>query len=186
MTEASRTTRSARRPAETPPGPARPVAEGPARDRPAPQRAVPLRTLSAAAFALAVLAGVAEAVLSVGVIVGDQGTAGIDPGLAAQLVLRGAIFAGALTCAWLLAQGRRWAWWALLLGLGLLGTASMALPLASDLMGGASLYSALGGDVSAAFPVVRVLHLGLVAAGVVTMLHPDVRTTLSERGRRAR
>lgn len=171
MTEAGRTTDAARRPAATPPGPTRSV----------PRRAVPLRTLSAAAFALAVLAGVAEAVISVGVVTGEQG-AGLDAGLTAQLALRGAIFAGALTCAWLLARGRRWAWWALLLGLGLLGTASMALPMAADLVGGASLFSALGGDGSAAFPVVRVLHLGLVVAGVATMLHPDVRTTLSGRG----
>lgn len=96
-------------------------------------------------------------------------------------MLRGAIFAVALACAWFLAQGRRWAWWALLIGLGLLGTASMVLPMASDLANGADLYTALGGDVSAAFPAVRVLHLGFVLAGVVAMLHPEVRTTLSKR-----
>lgn len=141
-------------------------------------RAATRRTLSAAAFALAVLAGIAEGVLSVATIGAQQG---IDAGLVAQMVLRGAIFAAALACAWLLARGRRWAWWALLIGLGVLGTASMLLPMAAELAGGLSLYSALGGDTSAAFPVVRVLHIGFVLAGVITMLRPEVRASLSPR-----
>ena len=156
----------------------RPAGPRPGTARPVRTRGAALRKLSAAAFALAVLAGIAEGVLSVATIAAQQG---VDSGLVAQPVLRGAIFAAALMCAWLLARGRRWAWWALLIGLGVLGTASMLVPMAADLAGGESLYSTLGGDTSAALPAVRVLHIGFVLAGVAAMLPREVRTTLSPR-----
>ena len=140
-------------------------------------RAAHRRKLAAASFALAVLAGIAEGVLSVAAV----GAQGIDGGLVAQMIVRGTIFAAALTCAWFLAQGRRWAWWALLVGLGMLGMASMVVPMAAELAGGAGLAGALGGDVSAALPAVRVLHIAFVLVGVVAMLRPDVRASLSAR-----
>ncbi|WP_275003458.1 hypothetical protein [Promicromonospora iranensis] len=134
-----------------------------------------LRTLSATAFALAVLAGIAEGVVSVAAIQTEQG---IDAALGAQMAFRGVIFAAALACAWFLARGHRWAWWALLAGLGVLGLASMVLPMAADLAAGGSWYYTLGGDTSAAMPAIRVLHIAFVVAGVVTMLQPRVRLSL--------
>lgn len=134
-----------------------------------------LRTLSASAFALAVLAGIAEGVVSVAAIQAQQG---IDGDLVAQMLLRGLVFAAALVCAWFLARGRRWAWWALLAGLGVLGLASMVLPMAADLAGGATWYDTLGGDTSAVMPAIRVLHIAFVVAGVVAMLQPRVRLSL--------
>jgi hypothetical protein len=142
-----------------------------------------LRTLSAVAFALAVLAGIAEGVVSVAAVHAQQG---IDGGLVAQMALRGVIFAAALGCAWFLARGRRWAWWALLLGLGVLGLASMVVPMGADLAGGASWHLTLGGDTSTAMPAIRVLHIAFVLAGVVTMLRPEVRTSLDGASRSAR
>lgn len=142
-----------------------------------------LRTLSAITFALAVLAGIAEGVVSVAAVHAQQG---IDGGLVAQMALRGVVFAAALGCAWFLARGRRWAWWALLLGLGVLGLASMVVPMGADLAGGASWYLTLGGDMSAAMPAIRVLHIAFVLAGVVTMLRPEVRTSLAGASRSAR
>lgn len=139
-----------------------------------------LRTLSAAAFALAVLAGIAEGAVSVAAIHAQEG---IDGGLVIQMAFRGLIFAAALACAWYLAAGRCWAWWALLAGLGVLGLASMVVPMAADLAGGASWYYTLGGDVSPAMPAIRVLHIGFVVAGVVTMLQPRVRLSLDGAGR---
>ncbi|MDR7385764.1 hypothetical protein [Promicromonospora iranensis] len=134
-----------------------------------------LRTLSATAFALAVLAGIAEGAVSVAAIQAQQG---IDGALGAQMAFRGVIFAAALACAWFLARGRRWAWWALLAGLGVLGLASMVLPMAADLAAGGSWYDTLGGDTSAVMPAIRVLHIAFVVAGVVTMLQPRVRLSL--------
>jgi hypothetical protein len=134
-----------------------------------------LRTLSASAFALAVLAGIAEGVVSVATIATQQG---IDGGLVAQMSFRGLIFTAALVCAWFLARGHRWAWWALLGGLGVLGLASMVLPMAADLAAGAGWYDTLGGDTSPVMPAIRVLHIAFVVAGVVAMLQPRVRLSL--------
>ncbi|MFJ3404502.1 hypothetical protein [Promicromonospora sp. NPDC090134] len=134
-----------------------------------------LRTSAAGAFALAVAAGIAEAVVAVTSIVTQQGA---DGALLAQVGLRGLIFAAALTCAWYLARGRRWAWWALLLGLGVVGLASMLLPMAALLADGASWSTAFEGDVSPLFPVIRALHILFVLAGVTLALHPAVRASL--------
>ena len=140
--------------------------------------AQPLRTIAAGAFALAVLAGIAEAVVSVATIVAQDDA---DAALLTQVAVRGLIFAVALTCAWFLARGRRWAWWALLLGLGVVGLASMVLPMAAALADGASWSTAFEGDVSPVFPVVRALHILSVLVGVAVMLRPEVRASL--RGR---
>ena len=134
-----------------------------------------LRTSAAGAFALAVAAGIAEAVVAVTSIVAQQGA---DGALLAQVGLRGLIFAAALTCAWYLARGRRWAWWTLLLGLGVVGLASMLLPMAALLADGASWSTAFEGDVSPLFPVIRALHILFVLAGVTLALHPAVRASL--------
>lgn len=139
-----------------------------------------LRTSAAGAFALAVAAGIAEAVVAVTSIVAQQGA---DAALLAQVGLRGLIFAAALTCAWHLARGRRWAWWALLLGLGVVGLASMLLPMAAMLADGASWSTAFEGDVSPLFPVIRALHILFVLAGVTLALHPAVRASLGAGGR---
>lgn len=139
-----------------------------------------LRTAAAGAFALAVLAGIAEAVVAVTSLLAQPGA---DDGLVPQVALRGLVFAVALTCAWHLARGRRWAWWALLLGLGVVGLASMLLPMAAALADGASWSTAFEGDVSPLFPVVRALHVLFVLAGVTLMLHPAVRASLSSGGR---
>lgn len=138
-----------------------------------------LRTSAAGAFALAVAAGIAEAVVAVTSIVAQQGA---DGALLAQVGLRGLIFAAALTCAWYLARGRRWAWWTLLLGLGVVGLASMLLPMAALLADGASWSTAFEGDVSPLFPVIRALHILFVLAGVTLALHPAVRASLGARG----
>ncbi|MFD6446537.1 hypothetical protein ACFWEJ_15645 [Promicromonospora sp. NPDC060204] len=139
-----------------------------------------LRTSAAGAFALAVAAGIAEAVVAVTSIVAQQGA---DGALLTQVGVRGLIFAAALTCAWYLARGRRWAWWALLLGLGVVGLASMLLPMAAMLADGASWSTAFEGDVSPLFPVIRALHILFVLAGVTLALHPAVRASLSTGGR---
>lgn len=138
--------------------------------------AQPLRTIAAGAFALAVLAGVAETVIALTSIAAEQG---LDGAVAAQAVVRGLIFAAALTCARFLAQGRRWAWWALLLGLGVVGLASMLLPMAAALADGASWSVVFEGDVSPFFPAIRGLHILSVLVGVATMLHPEVRASLA-------
>lgn len=141
----------------------------------APSTSRPLRTAAAVAFALAVLAGIAETVVAVGSIVAQEG---LDGAVVAQAGVRGLIFAAALACAWFLARGRRWAWWALLLGLGVVGLASMVLPMAAALSDGAPWSTAFEGDVSPVFPVVRALHILLVLAGVGLMLLPSVRGSL--------
>ncbi|MFD6140400.1 hypothetical protein [Promicromonospora sp. NPDC060271] len=83
-------------------------------------------------------------------------------------------------------EGRRWAWWALLAGLGVLGLASMVVPMAADLAAGSSWYHTLGGDVSPVLPAIRVVHIAFVVAGVVTMLQPRVRLSLDGAGRPGR
>lgn len=140
--------------------------------------AQPLRTFAAGAFALAVLAGVAEAAVAVTSIVTQHG---FDDAVLTQVLIRGLIFAAALTCAWFLAQGRRWAWWALLLGLGVVGLASMVVPMAAALAGGASWWTAFEADVSPFFPVIRALHVLFVLAGVAVMLRPEVRASLGRK-----
>lgn len=138
------------------------------------------RTAAAGAFALAVLAGIAETVVAVSSVVAQQGA---DGALLAQVGVRGLIFAAALTCAWYLARGRRWAWWALLLGLGVVGLGSMLLPMAALLADGASWSTVFEGDVSPVFPVIRALHILFVLAGVALALHPVVRASLGAGGR---
>lgn len=145
-----------------------------------PQTAQPLRTVAAGAFALAVLAGIAETAVAVTSIVTQQG---FDDAVLTQVMVRGLIFAAALVCTWYLAQGRRWAWWALLLGLGVVGLASMVVPMAAALADGASWSTAFEGDVSPAFPVIRALHILFVLAGVAVMLRPEVRASLGGRKR---
>lgn len=137
----------------------------------------PLRRAAAGAFALAVLAGIVEAVLAVTAIVARDG---FGDALLTQLALRGLVFAAALASAWYLARGRRWAWWVLLLGLGVVGLASMLVPMATALADGASWATVLDADTSPLFPVVRVLHVLLVLAGVTLMLHPAVRASLAD------
>ncbi|GAA4709964.1 hypothetical protein APR04_001002 [Promicromonospora umidemergens] len=154
----------------------RPAGSRPGATHPVRTRWATLRTLSAAAFALAVLAGVAETVVAVSSIVAQDGT---DGAVVAQALVRGLIFAAALVCAWFLARGRRWAWWALLLGLGMVGLASMVVPMATALADGASWSTAFEGDVSPAFPVIRALHILFVLVGVGVMLRPEVRASLS-------
>jgi hypothetical protein len=144
----------------------------------APPTRHPYRTAAAGAFALAVLAGIAETVVAITSIVAQEG---LDDAVVAQAGVRGLIFAAALACAWFLARGRRWAWWALLLGLGVVGLASMVLPMAAALADGASWSTAFEGDVSPVFPVIRGLHILFVLAGVGIMLRPDVRASLSRR-----
>ncbi|WP_129789829.1 hypothetical protein [Promicromonospora panici] len=140
-----------------------------------PPTAPPLRMIAAGAFALAVLAGIAETVVAVTSRVAQQG---FDDAVLTQVMVRGLIFAVALVCAWHLARGRRWAWWALLLGLGVVGLASMVVPMAAALADGASWSTAFEGDVSPAFPVIRALHILFVLAGVAVMLRPQVRASL--------
>ncbi|MFI6427845.1 hypothetical protein [Promicromonospora sp. NPDC050880] len=134
-----------------------------------------LRTVAAGAFVLAVLAGIAEAILAVTSI---AGTTGLGGGVLVQVAVRGAVFATALTCAWYLARGRRWAWWALLLGLGGAGLASMLVPMAAALADGASWSTVFDAGTSPLFPAVRALHILSVLVGVTVMLHPGVRASL--------
>lgn len=134
-----------------------------------------LRTAAAGAFALAVLVAIAEAAVAVVSIATQHGA---DGALVAQVLVRGLIYAAALICSWFLARGRRWAWWALLLGIGVVGLASMVLPMAAALADGASWFTALDGDVSPVFPVLRALHILLVLVGVALLLRGDVRASL--------
>jgi hypothetical protein len=143
-----------------------------------PPTVQPLRTIAAGAFALAVLAGIAETVVAVTSIAAQQG---FTDAVLTQVLIRGTIFAVALACTWFLAQGRRWAWWALLLGLGVAGLASMVVPMAAALVDGASWSTAFEGDVSPVFPVIRALHILFVLAGVWVMLRPEVRASLGRR-----
>ena len=61
----------------------------------------------------------------------------------------------------------------------MLGLASMMLPMVADLAAGGSWYATLGGDLSAAMPMIRVLHIVFVVAGVVAMLQPRVLLSLA-------
>lgn len=116
--------------------------------------------LAAGLLGLALLAGVLEGL--------------VRASSAGELGPRLAIYAlvGAVTL-WF-HSGQRWAHWSLLLGIGVVGTASLVAEPLGWLASGPDIAAALGamsaGEWAAA--AARVVHLVAVVAAVVLMLHP--------------
>jgi hypothetical protein len=119
------------------------------------------------AFGLAVTAGVTEAVLAVS---GFIASGHYPDGMALQILVRVLAYALGYLLVLLLRRGRVFAWWALLIFLGIVGLGSLVVPMIGDLAHGASAYTALGGDGGLAFFLVRVTHIVLVIIGVIGLL----------------
>jgi hypothetical protein len=113
-----------------------------------------------------VLAGVAELMIAVATF------AAVAPPseLAAQILVRVAVYTVAFVLIGLTWRGHRFARWAVLIMLGVLGTGSMLVPLIGELAAGAGLADALGAGTSPYFPLVRAAHLLLVITGSILLL----------------
>ncbi len=161
MSHAARRVPSAH-PHSSPPLSGKPVEPSP----PAPVRG------AFALWATAVAAGVVETVLAVGGMVADgsASAAGIAVGVAVRVV----VFAAALLVAVRMRRGHHWARIALVLGLGVVGTASMVIGPVRALLRGDSLGSALAeaGAVELLFGASRVVHVAAVLTAVVLMFLP--------------
>lgn len=126
-------------------------------------------TGAAAALALALVAGIVEALArAAGSGPTDVATALL--GFLPRLVLYGVV-AGVIRQ---LLHGRRWALWALLVGIGGLGTASLVLDPVIWLSSGPDVGEALAGwDALEWFAAAaRALHLAAVLTAVVLLLRP--------------
>lgn len=116
---------------------------------------------------LAVLAGVAELIIALL----SFSTAGDPPSdLVPQVGVHVAVYAIAFVLIGLTWRGNRVARWIVLIMLGLVGTASLVVPLLTELAAGADLAEALGGATSPYFPAVRAAHLVFVVAGSALLL----------------
>lgn len=116
---------------------------------------------------LAVLAGVAEMIIALLTF----SSAGAPPSdLVLQLGLHVTAYAVAFVLIGLTWRGSRVARWIVLIMLGVLGTASLVVPLLTELAAGADLTEALGGATSPYFPAVRAAHLVFVVAGSALLL----------------
>ena len=124
---------------------------------------------------LAVLAGVAELMIAVATFA----TADPPSELATQILVRVAVYTAVFVLIGLTWRGHRFARWAVLIMLGVLGTGSMIVPLFGELAAGVSLAEALGAGTSPYFPLVRSAHLVLVITGSIILLTagPDGRST---------
>jgi hypothetical protein len=117
---------------------------------------------------VAVGAGVFETVLVVA-----SGQAG--GGAAVGVTVRVAVFVAAVLVAVRMRAGRRWARLTLAVGLGVLGTLSLAVDPLLWLLDGNSLSGVLAesGAIDLAFGASRVLHVVAVLAGCVLMFVPS-------------
>lgn len=127
-------------------------------------------------WAAAVGAGVVEAVMAVG-SAATSGTLG--PAMAPEIAVHvGAYVVGGVLIVFF-ARGRNWARTALTVLLTGVGLASLVLPAAQELAGGAGLVEALGGSVP--FALVRAVHIGCVVAASVLMYTPAANRAFGHR-----
>ncbi|SDS54917.1 hypothetical protein [Microlunatus soli] len=116
---------------------------------------------------LAVIAGIAESAVAV---ITFLLTTGLPPGWQLQIGVRLAVYATAFVLIALTWRGYRATRWILLILLGVLGTASMVVPMVAEVATGHSMLEALGGDTSPLFPFLRVAHIALVVTGSIALL----------------
>lgn len=127
----------------------------------------PALRIAVATLTLAVLAGVAETMITV---VGLAQTGDFPPQWQLQVGVRTAVYVVALGLIGLTWRGSRVARWAVLIMLGVIGFGSMVVPLIAEVASGVEPVIALGGDTSPLFPIVRSAHLVLVLAGSIALL----------------
>jgi hypothetical protein len=128
-------------------------------------------------MALAVLAGIAESVITA---VGFLGPEGAPDGWQIQLGIRALVYTVAFILIGLTWQGRRAAHWLLLIMLGVVGLGSLVVPLIGELAQGTGPIEAMGG--SWAFAVTRTAHIALVVVGAIALLvQRPVRQDLENR-----
>lgn len=120
----------------------------------------------------AVAAGAFETVLAVGRMTADGtgSAAGIGVGLAVRL----AVFTAAVLIARRMRTGARWARLTLAIGLGVLGTASMAAQPLGHLLDGGSIAAALAqaSALDLVFGASRAVHVTAVLTAVFLMFRP--------------
>ncbi|MEU0316994.1 hypothetical protein [Nocardioides sp. NPDC006273] len=137
-----------------------------------PQRVLPRTVrLAGIAWAGAVAAGVIESALAM-IRIASEGT--IGPGDWLGLGIRVAVYVVAAALIAGLVRGSRMARIALTGLLSVLGLASLVVPAAMDVAGGATVAAALGGGglLGGAFLAVRVIHVLLVIVATVAMYTP--------------
>ena len=129
-------------------------------------------TLAGIAWSGAVAAGVIESVLAVTRLLSEGGMASGDW---LGLGVRVAVYVGAAALVVALVRGSRIARIALTGLLSVLGLASLVVPAALEVAGGATLAAALGGGgaLGGWFLVVRVAHVLLVVVATVAMYAPS-------------
>ncbi|MEU4739039.1 hypothetical protein AB0G02_01065 [Actinosynnema sp. NPDC023658] len=120
----------------------------------------------------AVAAGVFETVVAVSQMIADGSGSAAE--LTVGISIRVVVFTAAVLVAARMRAGRQWARVALVLGLGVLGVASMVVePLVELLRGERALSDLLdAGVVDLAFFASRVVHVTAVYAAVVLMFRP--------------
>lgn len=113
------------------------------------------------------LAGVAESVIAVatGLLSGS-----LPPQWPLEIGVHLLVYVVAAVLIALTWRQNRAARWALLILLGIIGTASLVVPMIIELAAGHPLMQALGGDISLAFPFLRAAHIVLVVAGSGALL----------------
>lgn len=138
-----------------------------------PQRVLPNTVkLAGIAWSGAVAAGVIESALAM-IRIASEGS--IGPGDWLGLGIRVAVYAGAAALIAALMRGSGMARIALTGLLSVLGLASLVVPAAMDVAGGATVAAALGGGdglLGGAFVTVRVIHVLLVVVATVAMYTP--------------
>ena len=129
-------------------------------------------TLAGIAWSGAVAAGVIESVLAVTRLLAEGS---MGPGDWLGLGVRVAVYVGAAALVVALVRGSRIARIALTGLLSVLGLASLVVPAALEVAGGATLAAALGGGgpLGGWFLVVRVAHVLLVVVATVAMYAPS-------------
>lgn len=120
--------------------------------------------LASALLVLALLSGVAEG-LARSLPTGSYGELG--PRLAIYALVGAVVL-------WF-HSGRRWAHWSLLLGIGVVGTASLLIEPVTWALTGPDVVGAMGGMAASewAAATARVVHVVAVLAAVALMLHPS-------------
>lgn len=140
---------------------------------------------AAAAWTLAVAAGVAESVLAVAQLVGDHR---FGAGQLADVAFRVVVYALAMTLVVMLARGRRWARLALTVLLTGIGLASLVVPAVLAMIDGQTFLQAFGdgGRLGPAFVAVRLVHITCVVAASVAMYAPSANRHLARPAARHR
>ena len=116
---------------------------------------------------LAVGCGVAESAVAM-ITFGLDGS--LPPHWPLQVGVRVIVYGVVFVLIMLTRRGSRVARWALLILLGVFGTASLVVPMITELAAGQTLLVALGADTSPLFPLFRGLHIVLVVVGSIALL----------------